>query len=74
MPKKDSTTVRLVIQRDDLTKKRYDFEADSRASACELPLLSPFCLYGISQGFNDSDELFPPFYPSNMLSISRLDV
>jgi hypothetical protein len=36
MPKKDSSTVRLVIQRDDSTKKRYDFEADSRASASEL--------------------------------------
>jgi hypothetical protein len=38
MPKKDSSTVRLVIQRD-LTKKRYDFEADSRASASKLSQL-----------------------------------
>ncbi|KAF8315344.1 hypothetical protein DL93DRAFT_2096746 [Clavulina sp. PMI_390] len=36
LPKKDSSTVRLVIVRDDLTKKRYDFEADSRESALEI--------------------------------------
>lgn len=33
MPKKDSSAVRLVIQRDDSSKKRYDFEADSHSSA-----------------------------------------
>jgi hypothetical protein len=35
--KKDSsTTVRLVIQRDDHTKKRYDFEAENHVAAGEL--------------------------------------
>lgn len=69
MPKKDSSAVRLVIQRDDSSKKRYDFEADSHTSAggfsIRFPVFSSFpsaplsfyvrCHYRGSDTFFSSD-------------------